>query len=138
MHDPVPARHVAQSVAAVPEVLEMTVVGTTGKVMVPSVAVPLIASTLGRRMCNTEPVLTLSTKARNYGYVGVALWCAYESRGLEICRDSRERARRVSFSSLRSSTGELVVLIRGLIGGMRDWWHGRRGPRIPGPRWFFG
>jgi len=30
MHDPVPARQLDQSVAAVPEVLEMTVVGTTG------------------------------------------------------------------------------------------------------------
>jgi hypothetical protein len=57
------ARQVVQSVAALPEVLEMVVVGTTGAVTVPSVPVPLVAAVLGRRMWRTEPPLILSTKA---------------------------------------------------------------------------
>ena len=42
------ARQAVQSALAVPEVLEMTVVGTTGANTVPSVPVPLVAAVLGR------------------------------------------------------------------------------------------
>ena len=59
MHDPEPERHVLQSVAAVPEVLEITIVGTPGATTVPSVPVPLIAKVLGRRTWRTEPPLAL-------------------------------------------------------------------------------
>ena len=50
MHEPEPVKQVVQSEAAVPEVLEMTVVGATGAATVPSVPVPLIAAVAGRRM----------------------------------------------------------------------------------------
>lgn len=63
MQESAVARQLAQSVAALPDVLEMTVVGTTGVITVPSVPVPLVAAVLGRRMWRTEPPLTLSTKA---------------------------------------------------------------------------
>ena len=62
MQDPVPPRQVLQSVAAVPLVLIITLVGTTGRTTVPSAPVPLIAEVFGRRTWRTEPPLMLSMK----------------------------------------------------------------------------